>query len=487
MRLAIKGLALINTIVLARILVPEDFGLVAMAMSVIAALELFRQFSFEVALIQRQDAPRSYYDTAWTFNVIFALVLSVVLIAVASPAAVFYEEPRLRTIIWVLAASVFISGFENIGVIAFIKDLTFHKEFLLRTAQKLGGVAVTIPLAFILRSYWALVIGMITGNVVKVVISYFAHPFRPRLSLSERVQLFGFSKWLLANNILWFIRDRTPDFILGKISGPGALGLFTVGNEISNLPTTELVAPINRAVFPAYAKMAHDRSILQQGFLNVIGLVVIVALPAGFGVAATADLLVSVVLGEKWAAAVPIVSIMAMFGALNALQTNCGPMLYAMGTPRVLTMIGLVQITFLVPSIFWGAYSAGAVGIAWAYLANVALIIVPLNYGVVLHKLGLSFGPLLSLLWRPAIGTALMYAAVVSWIDNLSEASIGYLGALGGLTAAVAIGAVTYSGTVLLLWLISGRPDGPESTVTNKFIVPTWRRIQSWREDLKPN
>jgi len=94
MRIAIKLLGLVSTIVLARLLVPADFGLVAMATSVIAALEMFRQFSFDVALVQRRDASRDFYDTAWTFNILFSLVLGLVLLAVALPAARFYSDPR---------------------------------------------------------------------------------------------------------------------------------------------------------------------------------------------------------------------------------------------------------------------------------------------------------------------------------------------------------------------------------------------------------
>ncbi len=469
MRISIRMLGLLSTVILARVLVPDDFGLVAMATAIMAALELFRQFSFDVALVQRQDAPRSFYDTAWTFNILFGIALALVLLAVAVPAATFYDEPRLTGILSALALGAAVSGFENVGVVAYVKDLTFHKEFLLRVAQKAGTIAITLPLAFALRSYWALVIGMVAGNVINVVITYVAHPFRPRLALTESRRLLGFSKWLLANNFLWFLRDRTPDFLLGKVAGTEALGLFTVGAEISNLPTTELVAPINRAVFPAYSKIANDIEALRKGFLDVIGLVVLLALPAGFGVAATAELLVATILGGNWTAAVPIVSVMGMFGALNAMQTNCGALHYAMGNPKTLTLVGAIVILILFPSLVWGGLRFGAIGIAWAYLVNAVLVIVPLNYGLALRAIRLPAAALLRLLWRPIIATTVMYFSVRAWVVRSGPASASGLDEILPLLGAVAIGCITYSVVVWLLWRAVGQPAGPERAVLGKI------------------
>ena len=475
MRIGVKGLGLISSVVLARLLVPADFGLVAMAMSVILALELLREFSFDVALIQRQDSDRSFYDTAWTLNVLFGVMLASILVLVALPAAEYYHEPRLRSVMSVLALGMLVSGFENIGIVAFRKDLAFHKEFVLRVAQKACAIAITLPLAFALRSYWALVIGTVCSYVLGVAISYYAHPFRPRFSLAARKHLFAFSKWLVANNALWFVRDRSQDFVLGRIAGSSALGLFTISYEISNLPTTELVAPINRAVFPAYAKMAEDLSVLAQGFLNVIGLVVVVALPSGFGIAATAPLLVPVMLGDKWLEAIPIVSILAIFGSLNAMQTNCGSIHYAMGKPHTLTMIGVVQLVFLLPSVIWSAFHYGAIGIAWAYLFNVALVIVPLNYGVALYRLRLPPWRLLALLWRPAAATGVMYGVVRVWVERSPQPSVV------SLATAVAIGAATYAATLAALWWAAGRPDGVEKTFSERFLAAAWSRISPAR------
>lgn len=475
MRVGVKGLGLVSTIILARLLVPADFGLIAMAMSIIAALELLSSFGFDYALIQRQDATRAHYDTAWTLNVTFAMLLAALLAVLAYPVADFYNEPRLRAVMQVLALGTLVNGFENIGVVAFRKDLAFRTEFLMRIAQKVCATAITLPLAFALRNYWALVIGMVTGNLLSVLISYYAHPFRPRLSLAARAQLFSFSKWLLVNNVLYFLHDRTPDFILGRIAGANVLGVFSISYEISNLPTAELVAPINRAVLPAYAKMAHDLEVLRRGFLDVIGLAVVVALPAGFGIAAISELIVHVILGDKWAAAVPLISILALVGSLNAVQSNCGNALYAMGRPKVVTLAAFVHVGLLVPTVIWAAYYYGAVGVAYAYLLNIAVATVPLNYALLMHNLKLPLRRVLALFWRPTIGTAVMYLAT-------REVAAGLHSSVAALLGSIAFGAVLYGATIALLWLLAGRPEGPEKTLVDKFLLPTWQRFAAARQ-----
>lgn len=470
LRIGIKLLGLISTVVLARLLTPADFGLVAMATSVIAGLELFRAFNFDVPLIQMKNPGRSAYDTAWTLDILLGFVLGLALLLIAFPAARFYGEPRLTHVMQALALGTLISGFENIGVVAFRKELTFRREFSLRIAQKVCSLMITLPLAFALRSYWALVIGMVGGNLLGVAVSYAVHEYRPRFSLAAMHDLLSFSKWLLLNNVLWFLRDRLPDYVLGRLAGAGALGLFSISYEISNLPTTDLIAPINRAVFPGYAKLAHDLDKLREGFLNVIALVATLALPAGLGIAATSKLIVNVALGAKWAAAAPAISILAIHGAISALQTNCGAVHYSMGRPRMMTFIGVCQVLVLAPAVIWSAHVAGAMGVAWSYLITTCFI-VPLNYMLVIGRIRLRVASLLGSLWRPAVASTLMYWLTRGWVAGAPADSIRSLG------GAVVIGCGSYSLILMGLWLLAGQPPGPERSVRDKFLLPMWQRV----------
>ena len=169
-----------------------------------------------------------------------------------------------------LALASIVTAFENIGIVEFRRQMSFDLDFKFQIAKKLAAFSITVPLAIATRSYWALVAGMLAGRVVSSAWSYRVHPFRPRLSLSAARELAKFSKWLLANNFVQFLRMHGSDFIVGRIAGSGALGAYNIGYEIASLPTTELVAPINRAVLPGYAQLASDPSAMRHGFVNVI-------------------------------------------------------------------------------------------------------------------------------------------------------------------------------------------------------------------------
>jgi lipopolysaccharide exporter len=463
-----RGLGLLSTVVLARLLVPSDFGLVAMAMSIIAILELLNAFGFDMALIQNPQSDRRHYDTAWTFNMLFGLLSAIVLAVLARPAAHFYNEARLEPVIYVLGLTTFIGSLENIGVVRFRKQMAFDKEFKFLISKKLAAVSVTIPLALLLRNYWALVIGMFVGRTAGVMFSYVLQPYRPRISLEARSELFHFSKWLLANGFLFLMRARSADFIIGRLSGPHALGLFNIAFEVSNLPTTELVAPINRAVFPGYAQMSADMDVLRQGFLDVISFIILFSLPIGIGIAAVAPLAVEVFLGPQWTQCIPLIQILAIFGVITAITTNAGYIYLAIGQPRIVTALSAAYVAVLFPLLIVLAARHGAVGAAWAYLIA-AGVLLPINYLVILRRLGIGLRRLVSLIWRPIAASLLMLAATIAVTDELSNPPDGHPAILV-LAASVLCGAATYCAGIIALWMASSRPAGPERALLDKLM-----------------
>ena len=410
-----RSIGLISTIILARLLEPGDFGLVALATAFLGLLTLLANFSFDVALIHNQNADRSLYDTAWTFNVIFAILLGLALIISAIPLSNFYNETRLEKILYVLAFSTFVGGFGNVGSVAFRKDLEFHKEFYFLLTKKLISFIVCMSFAFTLHNYWALVWGTFASQILQVLLSYVVHPFRPRFCLNGRKELFGFSMWLFINNTLFFIHSRMADFIVSKLLGSHVLGVYTIAYEFANLPTTELVAPINRAVLPGYTKMANDLEVMRQGFLNVLAIIALFAIPASLGISAIADVLVKVVLGDKWFETVPLIQIFAISGLFIALQTNAGVIYNAMGKPRYMTMISLFNIAVLfIPALFFLIQLHGVQGIAEAYLIS-SFVILPINYSIIKRLINLKWKAIFLVVWRPFSAGLVMYTFIVEY------------------------------------------------------------------------
>lgn len=466
-RLATRVIGVISTLVLARFLMPEDFGLIAMATSIVAVIELLRAFGFDTVLIQKQQAGKEHYDTAWTFNVIVGIAAGLIVLLLSVPATVFYGESRIVPIMCLLAAGLAIQGFENVGIIDFRKYMRFDKDFTFMLGAKLAGFLVTVPIAVVFQTYWALVLGIMATRIWAVIASFVMHPYRPRFSLAASRELFSFSKWLLFNNFLLYLKSRASDFVIGRISGARSLGLFSVSYEIANLPTTEIVMPINRAVYSGYAQMDSDLARLRQGFLNVISVIAAFALPASAGIAATASLVVPLALGDRWLDAIPLIQVLAIYGVLIALQTNTLYIYIALGEPRTATLLNALHVAVLIPALVLGTMKSGSIGAAWACLIT-AVINAPINAWVLLQKLQLRPRDFLAAAWRPALSAAAMFLVVHLFMNRpngLSDAAAGVLRMLAELGFVAGLGGMTYLAALWLLWLVARRPSGIEREI----------------------
>jgi O-antigen/teichoic acid export membrane protein len=471
-------IGVLSTLVLARILVPEDFGLVALAMSVIMLVEILNTFGFDMALIQMPEPTRQHYDTTFTLNLSMAVAVIAVLLACAPLAATLLHEPRLQILLPLLGLASLVRGFDNPGIVDFRRELQFGKDFTLLMIRKVSAVAVTIPLALVLRNYWALVAGIVASNVIAAVLTYVMHPFRPRLCLQYSRDLLSYSKWIMLNNVLYFVRTKAGALVLGRYSGVHAVGVFSMAEEIATIPTAELVMPINRAVFPSYSRIVGNPDALRQAYLKVLGVVALFTVPAGAGVAATGAMLIPVLLGDKWFDAIRPLQIMAAYGVLMALQANSWSVQLARGKPNVTFGLSCIYLAVLLPLLVLLAPSRGATGAATAFLVAAAVSL-PINIGFVLRELDISVSRVIGLTWRSVFAATVMYVGV--------QASIPYLsfgGGVVGLVLAVSLGAALYLAVTLVAWRLAGMPDGPETDLQS-LLPPTLRAklsplIPSW-------
>jgi len=461
-RLIDRFLGVLSTLVLARLLIPEDFGIIAMAMSLVALLEAFGDIGFDVVLIQKQDAKPDHYHSAWTLRVFLGLAIAVILILVRDVAAEFYSEPRLVSLLPLFAFITFVQSLENIGIIDFRKELKFAREFQFQFIKRLISVFITIGLAIALRSYWALAVGMLVSRVVGVGLSYAMHSFRPRFRINRIVELMGFMKWLFLTQVTNFINWRLADFVVGKTAGATGLGSYRVAFEIAMLPTAYVISPVNRAMFSGYSKQAGDLDQLQATFLNVMSLVTLLTIALGFGLIAVADLAVHVMLGPSWAEVGRLLQSLLIFGMTVALMSSIGPVLVARGKPRLGAVLTAAFLIVLIPTLTVLSIRDGAVGAANAYAIS-GLAVMPLNYWLVCRELELKVTRLLRCFIRPCIAGAGMVLVVVKMQDFVAYS--GVLAELGWLVLIAGVGAIAYGLLILALWLLGGREEGAESVL----------------------
>lgn len=471
-RLVDRVIGLASTLVLARVLAPQDFGLVAMATAVVGLLELMGAFGFDTALIQRQQAERSHYDTAWTFNLLLGVAIALLLVAVAVPAAEFYGEPRLRAILPVLAIASLAGGAENIGTVAFRKELDFRSEFRFLLLKRLATTGTTLVLAFMWRSHWALVAGIVTGKCAASALSYALHPYRPRPTLAGRAELMHFSKWIFFSSLVQYLHARSTDFILGRTVGSHGLGIYNAAVELANLPSTELIAPVNRAVFPAYARLAPDRAQLWERFLGVYGLICWVAFPVAAALPLLAAPTIETLLGTRWLEGVPVLQIFAGCGLVGALQGNLYVVLVAIGQPRANTLLSAAILAVSLPCVTYASLRWGLVGAAAAHgivslfaFAGILLVFRRLT-GIGLRRLGACMG-------RPLVAAGALALAVLAVLALLGSAAPAPLRLLLPALA----GTLAYLAADLVLWWAMGRPAGAERTLLDA-LAARWKR---WR------
>lgn len=462
-RLLVKSIGLVSSVILARLLIPEDFGIVAIAMAVYAFVELFGAFGFGTVLIQKQQASADDYHTAWTFKLLFGVFAASLLFVLAPLLASYYQEPRLTDVIRTIGLMAILSGCNNIGVIDFQKQLDFRRELKLQVLPKLLSFCCTMVLAFNLRSYWALVYGMLINEALNLLFSYRMSAFRPRFSLASAADLFSFSKWLLLNNLIDYVNRKIPVLLTGQLLDSKSVGLFTVGEEIALLPTAEIAAPVNRATYPVYARLKDMQDELRKAYLNTLNLSTSVSLPAAAGIAVLAPLLVPTVLGPNWAPMAAMMQWLAIAGFIINLSSNVAYVFMATGSPRYLVFTNTLRALVFVPALLVLIPLYGLTGIGYALLLT-ALVLLVVTHLSVSRLLALTTMMVLRSIARALLASLLM--CVVVWGLLQLAAS---LPALGLLLLAVLVGVGSYGLILLLLWWLSAMPDGFEKVVLHRL------------------
>lgn len=458
-RLVSRFISVISTLILARLLTPSDFGVYALAMSVYAFVELVRAFGFSTALIQNQDSSELHYHTAWTLHLLFSLVSSCLLYLVAPVAADLLKEPQLVAVLRFMCLLFLIDGVKNVGIINFQKHMTFDREFRLQLSIKLTGFFVAIPLAFLLRSYWAMLYGLLSTSLMLVLLSYLMQPFRPRFGLAHWRELLSFSAWLQVNNVMNFFNRHIENFMVSRMAGVAAVGSLSLAKETGQL-LRELVQPINRAAFPGYARVNKDPARLLNVFCDVMGAMMILSFAMAVGIFSIAHLMVPTLLGAKWLHIVPLVQWLGLATLLMVMMTSSNNVLIALGRIRWATAIITVRLTLLVIFLNLLLPIHGVLGVAYATFATLALVLI-VSYLVLRRNLRLGVSRVAYILYKPALAALTMFL-VISWLfpEHWHEAPI--FGQLAQLFAAVAIGGVCYFVVLGSLWLLESRPEGPE-------------------------
>lgn len=463
-RVAINLVGFISTLVLARILTPSDFGLVALGTTILAIVTAVTDMSLAQALVHHQAPEDDHFHTAWTLNACRGLALAALMGAAGRPLAVLYGEPRLEWLIYALAFSVLIGGLTNPRIVLLSKQLVFWQDFLMSVSERLVAVVISIAVALYFRSYWALVAGAVAGQFTAMVISYVILPFRPKVVWNRARELWSFSIWLTLGQAMNTINWRFDQLLIGHYLGRSALGAYAVGDNLAQIPTREAIAPLTHTLFPAFSRIAHDRQRLAGGYQRAQALVTAIALPVGVGFGLVAEPMVLAMMGEKWRAAIPIIQALSAVFAFQTLGSLVQPLGMATGATRSLFQRDLLMFALRLPVVVTAMLLWGLTGLIYARVVT-GLAAAAVNMMLVRRITGLRIVSQLRANHRGLAAVAVMAAGVVLIGMQFDHQDASLVDLVIELAIRAGAGAILYLGTSLLLWRIANRPDGPEKEV----------------------
>jgi PST family polysaccharide transporter len=460
-RWGIDGIGLISTIVLARLLVPEDFGLFAIAFSIVSLLDRLTDLSIRSSVIRHGGADRSFLDTVFTLQLMRGLVIAGIVFVASFLVPSLMRDPRLMTVMWALAARPIVDGLFNPRIALFERDLDFRRESALQLVAKLLSTAVAIGIVLWSRSYWALVAGSLTGALARLVLSYALSPFRPQLGLTRWRELARFAGWLSAATTADTLGHAFDNMIVGGLMNVRAAGIYNMSAVIAYLPLSQFLPVATRTLMPALLKFKDDTAKLRQNALEVIGILGALSFPIAVGFAFVAPELVRLLYGKQWLDAIPIIQALALSEAIESVGGGITTSV-AMATGRtdVLFRRSVLRGLMRVPSFAIGTWLFGLPGAAAGYIVG-SLMMAWANIGILRTLLGASYVALARELWRSAVAVGFM--AILLLIVNGQAHGVEFsLGVVGLLAVKIVCGIVAYGGTRLLIWKITGRPQAIE-------------------------
>ena len=457
-RFSTRLLGFLSTFILVRLLAPADFGLIMLATTFTDGVDALSALGIQDAIVREKAPSRSLYDTAFTMNAIRSLTTASLIAAGAWPAAAFFAEPRVADVLLALALLTAAGAAENIRVVDFRRNLVFHQEFKLFLLPRVISIIACIAVAAVSHSYWALIVGLTTSRLLQLVLGYVMRPYKPSLCLREWRQIIGFSTWTWLSSLVVLVRDRSDNIVIGRVLGTAQVGIYSIASELAALPTTELIAPICRVLFPSFTVARHANGDMAAIYLRTIAVTLLITMPAGVGISMVAGPLIALIFGPNWTPAVPVLSLLAIAGTLKVISLISGTLFAALGLLsanfRIILVTAVVRLFLLVILVPLLGLIGGAQAILVSVIVEEILFLV-----MAARQLGFPTSELPRRTWRTLVATLTM--AAVLWFSGFAWVNAPE-NPLRTLASAVTLGVAVYATVIAVTWQLAGRPVGAE-------------------------
>jgi PST family polysaccharide transporter len=362
-RLTGRTIDFIVLLVLARVLTPEDFGLTALALSVVVIIDTVLEVPLIQALTRLEVVTRHHLDTAFTIGALRASIIFALVLIAAWPIGFFYDDVRLIPVVSVLALGAMSRGLVSPNMVRFTSSLNFRPVFISEVSGKLGSAALSLAVLRWGGGYWAIVASSVASPVIVAVASYVLAPYRPRFSLREWSEFREILGWISLSQLVSALNWQLDRVLLGRFIPPSTLGQYAMASDIAALPTQTIVGPAMSPLMAAFSRINQDKNRLLHAYLRAARLAMLIAAPACIGMAMTSDLLVSVLLGAKWMEAASYLRWIALTVLLNAYFQPLHAILVATRQTRLVFKINAAELALrlaVVPILIYQYAVAGA-------------------------------------------------------------------------------------------------------------------------------
>jgi O-antigen/teichoic acid export membrane protein len=426
----IKGIFLVRTLILARLLSPDDFGLLAIATVAVGVLIRVTELGMTPALVHYPDVEEVHYNAAWTVNMARALCVSGVLFVVAPAIAGLFAEPRAADILRFLAVKPLIDASASIKTAALMRNLQYRRLAFV----SLPAVAVDTVVAVALASrlgVWALVAGALAGAVAGVLSSYVLAPHRPRILVTQDAvrPLIRYGRWVFLTGLVAVAASSLTQLVISRQLGVVELGLYFLAAKLAFLPHEVANQVGGDVAFSLYARLQHDTGRIARAFRSILLGTTAILLPLYLLLICLAPRLVADVLGERWIGTETLIQLLAAVGIVGVFGDVTAPLFRGLGHPNWIFCIEVWQSALIV-GLLWsltGHYGAPGAALAWLIaIGSSQFVSFVLACRILARPLEGSAVPLAAVLVASlaGVGTALAVTHVVAGLTGLSMALV---------------------------------------------------------------
>ena len=363
---SVRVLQVITTLTLAKLLMPADFGVFALATLIINAVTIFRDIGLAQFLIyQRENVPKAA-NTAFILSLISSVFVGGLLYVSATVLGKVFSTPTIVNPVRVMSIALALSAAANVHFALLDKQLKFRLRAIPEMAGAFAYAVISIVLAVIGYRAWSLVIGWVVMQIVSTIVVWFVSGWRPKIefSLDDARVIVAYGKHLVVASLAAFAFFQIDNASIGKWLGVTALGFYSMAFTVCNMPATNLSHVVNRVMFPTYSKLRDDLPEMGRVYIRTVRYISMCAFPAAIAIFILSGPIIRVFYGEKWVPAIPLFKVLAFYGLMRSVGCTPSAVFMSTGAPGLVRRVSLLQLIIAVPLVYPVARAYGALGVA---------------------------------------------------------------------------------------------------------------------------